>query len=49
MLTWKVREDDRVVKPQDHLEHMILNSYEFPAGQSIYQDATRQKLSNTPG
>ena len=49
VLTEKVWEDDQMVRLQDDLERMTLNSYDFPAGQSIYQDARGQKLGNTPG
>ena len=49
VLTEKVWEDYRMVRLQDDLERMTLNSYDFPAGQSIYQDASGQKLGNTPG
>ena len=49
MLTNKVREDDQMVRLQDDLEHMTLNSYYSPARQSIYQDARGQKSGNTPG
>ena len=49
MLTEKVWEDDRMVRLQDDLERMTLNSYDFPAGQSIYKDARGQKLGDTPG
>ena len=45
MLTEKVFEDDRMVRVKDDLEHMTLNTYDFPAGQSIFQDAR----SKTPG
>ena len=37
-----------MVRLQDDLERMTLNSYDFPAGQSIYQDATGQKLGKPP-
>ena len=49
VLIEKVWKDDRMVGLQDDLERMTLNSYEFPAGQSIYQDARGQKLGNAPG
>ena len=49
MLTEKVWEDDRMVRLQDDLERITLKSYDFPAGQSIYQDARGQQLGNTPG
>ena len=49
VLTEKVWEDDRMVRHQDDLERMTLNSYEFSAGQSIYQNASSQTLGNTPG
>ena len=49
VLTENVWEDDRMMRLQDDLEHMTLNSYQFPAGQSIYQDAGGQKVCNTPG
>ena len=37
-----------MVRLHNDLERMTLNSYDFPAGQSIYQDAGGQKLGNTP-
>ena len=37
-----------MVRLQDDLERMTLNSYDFLAGQSIHQDARGQKLGNTP-
>ena len=49
VLTEKVWEDDRMVEVKDDLERMTLNSYEFPAGHTIYQDARGQQSGNTPG
>ena len=49
MLTEKVWKDDQMVRLKDDLESMTLNSHEFPAGQSIFQDARGQRLGNTPG
>ena len=49
MLTEKVWEDDRMVTLQGDLQRITLNSYEFPAGQGIYQDARGQTLGDTPG
>ena len=48
VLTEKVWEDDQMLRLQDDLERMTLSSNEFPARQSIYQDARGQKLGNTP-
>ena len=49
VLTESVWVNDQMVRLQDDLQRMTLNSYEFPAGQSIYQVARGQKLGNTPG
>ena len=48
VLMEKVWEDDRMVRLQDDLQRMTLNSYDFLAGQSIHQDAGGKKLGNTP-
>ena len=37
-----------MVRLQDDLERMPPNSYKFPAGRSIYQDARGRTLGNTP-